>query len=118
MLTLLSLAQHNGFNGKPIAKDLREHIELWKGILVAQTANCNNCQPSLDCLWNQADLKFGYDADALYILVEDGKAKELTQLAKLWEPSEMRWMAAKEVSQVAEVELKDCAKKVLWIWWD
>jgi hypothetical protein len=106
-LDLIELASFNEFDGAQVKQDLIENRDLWKGAIIGRFEKCQ-LLPLRDIasnIWN---------VDTLMILPQEGKEKELLELAAKWRPDDLDLHEGKEVA----MQYGNGESKVVRAWWD
>ena len=106
-LDLIELASFNEFDGAQVKQDLIENRDLWKGAIIGRF-DSSQLIPLRDIasnIWN---------VDTLMILPQEGKEKELLELAVTWRPDELDLQEGKEVAML----YGNGESKVVRVWWD
>ena len=108
-LDIIAKTNFNFFNGKRIAKWLRENHKMWRAVLLP-----------LDFI-SLRDMDDGHwHADTLYIYPEDGWQFELEEVMKeQFRADETRWIGGEAaVDMLGTTEVKDKSYVILEAWCD
>jgi len=111
-LELMRLASFNYFDGGKVVDDIVCNKGLWRGVVMDgepenKRINLIKLRDIEDGLWN---------VDTVFILPEEGRERELEELARTWGADEVGWITRKE----AQDRLRSWGReyRILRIWWD
>lgn len=112
---LMKEATFNSYDGEKVVKDLKEHEDLWEGVVMDRSGYVKPNQPDYSDVINLIklrDISQGYwNIDTLYIIPNPGKEDKLEMLAKTWEADEVSWMENPDLGT-------SNPPQVLKVWWD
>lgn len=108
-LEVIAKTNFNSFNGKEIARWLRENHKMWKTVLLP-----------LDFI-SLRDMDDGHwHADTLYIYPEDGYGFKLEEIMKeQFNADETQWIGREDaMDMLGTSEIKNASYVILSAWWD
>ena len=108
-LDIIAKTNFNLFNGRKIAKWLKENRQMWKAVLLP-----------LDFI-SLRDMDEGHwHADTLYIYAEDGWQFKLEEvLREQFNADEVRWIGGESAADLlGTTEVEDKSYVILEAWWD
>lgn len=108
-LEVIAKTNFNNFNGREIARWLRENHKMWKTVLLP-----------LDFI-SLRDMDDGHwHADTLYIYPEEGYGFQLEEIMKeQFQADETQWHGGSSASQMLGTsKVKDASYVILSAWWD
>ena len=108
-LDIIAKTNFNLFNGRKIAKWLKENRQMWKAVLLP-----------LDFI-SLRDMDEGHwHADTLYIYAEDGWQFKLEEvLREQFDADEVRWIGGESAADLlGTTEVEDKSYVILEAWWD
>jgi hypothetical protein len=102
---LMKKASFNNFHAEQVVSDLKANSYLWDAALMDQS-NLIKLRDLPEDIWN---------VNTLYILTSF-KSDQLYELARLWNPSSLRWIEGDEATKMLDAYISgDC---ILCIWWN
>ena len=106
-LDLIERASFNLFDGEQVRRDLMEHKDLWKGVIIGRFENSLliPLRDIADNYWN---------VDTLMILPHPGKENELVELAEGWGADDVDLLTGNNI----EMMYGGMENTVLRVWWD
>lgn len=108
-LDIIAKTNFNLFNGREIARWLKENHKMWRAVLLP-----------LDFI-SLRDMDEGYwHADTLYIYAEDGWQSKLEEVMReQFNADEIRWIGGEgAVDLLGTTEVEDKSYVILEAWWD
>jgi len=119
---LMKEATFNNFDGEKVVESLKEHKDLWKGVIMDRAGytgmNPKPIEPCIDLI-KLRDIGGGYwNVDTLFILPSGKDDEKLKLLAESWDADEVDWLEGKEVSHAFGQAGPNAQKKLLRVWWD
>jgi|SRR5450759_1859077 len=102
---LMKKASFNNFHAEQVIRDLKANTHLWDAALMDQP-NLIKLRDLPEDIWN---------VNTLYILTGI-KSDQLSELARLWNPSSLRWIEGDEAS--IRLGAYVSGDYILCIWWN
>lgn len=123
-LELIRRASFNSFDGQQVVNDLINHKGLWKSCMMIRDMGIrirHHIPPHVEYegsdLIPLRDMSENYwNVDTLYILPNEGKEKELKELAKTWNADQTEILTDEEAS--SRLGQHPAGTKVMSVWWD